>query len=124
MTTTGTPPALTAIAGRIAAALDEHFDPTTAATRQVLAVAEEAGEFVGAYRRAAGLARRPGTWDDVHAELADVVITAYVTAVALGIDLDAAIAAKLAVIFARGWRAAAQHPPQPPHRRNDHGWTA
>jgi len=99
-------PTLAATAERIAAALDEHFDPSTAAIRQVLAVAEEAGEFVGAYRRAAGLARRPGNPDQVRAELADVVITAYVAAVVLGIDLDHAITDKLAVVFTRGWRAA------------------
>ena len=48
------------------------------------------------------------TWDEVEAELADVVITAYVTAAVLGIDLDAAARAKTAVIFTRGWR---QPPP-------------
>ena len=101
MTTT---PDLPGAARRIAAALDAHFDPNTAAVRQVLAVAEEAGEFVGAYRRAVGLARRGGPWADVHTELADVVITAHVAAVALGIDLDAAITNKLAVVFTRGWR--------------------
>jgi NTP pyrophosphatase (non-canonical NTP hydrolase) len=60
-------------------------------TRQVLNLVEEAGELVGAYRRWAGLARRSGTAQEMHAELADVVITAYVTAAELGIDLDAAL---------------------------------
>ena len=70
----------------------------------MLALAEEAGEFTAAYRRWAGLARRTGTWHDVEAELADVVITAYVTAHVLGIDLDAASRAKTDVVFTRGWR--------------------
>jgi NTP pyrophosphatase (non-canonical NTP hydrolase) len=103
-------PNLTTAARAVAAHLDQHFDPATAAVRQVLAVAEEAGEFVGAYRRAAGLARRPGPWTDVRAELADVVITAYVAATVLGIDLDTAISHKLAVIHTRGWRTSEGRP--------------
>jgi hypothetical protein len=52
------------------------------------------------------MARRPGPWSDVQAELADVVLAAYVAAAVLGIDLDAACRAKTAVIYARGWRDA------------------
>ncbi len=89
---------------RIADHLDTHFDPSEARVRQVLALAEETGEFVGAFRRAEGMARRTGPWADVQAELADVVITAYVTAQVLGIDLDTAVTAKTGVIFTRGWR--------------------
>jgi len=70
----------------------------------VLALAEEAGEFVGAYRRWAGMARRSGPWSEVQAELADVVITAYLTAHVLGIDLDGACQDKAAVISTRGWK--------------------
>ena len=102
---------LAAVAARITARLREHFAPATLAVQQVLAVAEEAGEFTGAYRRWAGLARRPGTWDEMEAELADVVITAYITADVLGIDLDAAWRAKAHVVFTRGWR---QPPPATP----------
>ena len=91
-------------ARRIAAAQDTHVDPATAAARQVLAVAEDAGKFVGAYRRATGLARRPGTNAEVRADLADVVITAYLAAAALDIDLDAAIGDKLTQVVNRGWR--------------------
>ena len=80
------------------------FDPATAGQRQALALAEEVGEFVGAYRRWSGQARRTGSFSDVQTELADVVITAYVTAHELGIDLDAVIADKLEEIFTRGWR--------------------
>lgn len=80
------------------------FDPDTARNRQVLALAEECGEFVGAYRRWAGEARRTGTHAEMASELADVVITAFVAAVELGIELDAEIATKLTVISARGLR--------------------
>jgi NTP pyrophosphatase (non-canonical NTP hydrolase) len=71
----------------VADRLRAHFDQGTLPVQQVLAVAEEAGEFTAAWRRWAGLARRRGTWHDVQAELADVVITAYTTAAVLGIDL-------------------------------------
>ncbi|MET7397654.1 MazG nucleotide pyrophosphohydrolase domain-containing protein [Dactylosporangium sp. NPDC005572] len=73
--------------------------------RQTLALAEEVGEFVGAVRRHYGMARRSGSFEDVEAELADVVITAFVTAHTLGIDLPAAVGAKLDVVFTRGWRS-------------------
>jgi len=99
---------LAAVGAQIAARLAEYFTPAALPVQQVLALAEEAGEFTAAYRRWAGMARRTGTWDEVTAELADVVITAYVTAAVLGIDLDAAARAKTAVIFTRGWR---QPPP-------------
>ena len=69
-----------------------------------LVVAEESGEFVGAVRRWAGFARRQGSFDEMAAELADVVIAAYVAAEYLGIDLPAAVAAKAARIRDRGWR--------------------
>jgi NTP pyrophosphatase (non-canonical NTP hydrolase) len=95
---------LPVVGAEIAARLREYFTPGALPVQQVLALAEEAGEFTAAYRRWAGMARRTGTWDEVEAELADVVITAYVTATVLGIDLDAAARAKTAVIFTRGWR--------------------
>ncbi len=95
---------LPAVAASLADRLREHFNPDTLPVQQVLALAEEAGEFTAAYRRWAGLARRPGPWHEVEAELADVVITAYVTAHVLGIDLDAATRAKAEVVFTRGWR--------------------
>lgn len=74
--------------------------------RQTMALAEECGEFVGAVRRWSGNARRSGPFSDVRQELADVVITAFVTAVTLGIDLPGEIEAKLTEIFDRGWREA------------------
>jgi NTP pyrophosphatase (non-canonical NTP hydrolase) len=75
--------------------------------QQVLCVAEEAGEFVGAYRRWSGMARRPGPFSDVEEELADVVITSFVMASVLEINLSAAMERKLEKIHTRGWRAEA-----------------
>ena len=92
------------LAVEITERLREHFPDTDLKQQQVLCLAEEAGEFVGAYRRWAGMARRSGPWGDVEAELADVVVTAYVTAQVLGIDLDAAVGEKTKVVFTRGWR--------------------
>lgn len=80
-----------------------NFAKETSPDRQALALAEEVGEFVGAYRRWSGQARRTGTEQEVRAELADVVITAFVTAEEQGWDLDADIAAKLDIILTRGW---------------------
>lgn len=74
------------------------------AETQVFCLAEEAGEFVGAFRRWADRARRRGTKEEMELELADVVIAAYVAAEYLDIDLDEAIAEKTAVIFSRGWK--------------------
>jgi NTP pyrophosphatase (non-canonical NTP hydrolase) len=83
------------------------FDPVQAVNRQVLNLAEEVGEFVGAYRRWSGQARRSGTAQQMHEELADVVITAFVTAHEMGVDLEAVIAAKLHTVHTRGWREPA-----------------
>ena len=71
---------------------------------QALCVAEEAGELVGAYRRWAGKARRTGTRRDLEDEVADVLIVTACFAERAGIDLNAALAAKLTVIYSRGWR--------------------
>jgi NTP pyrophosphatase (non-canonical NTP hydrolase) len=76
---------------------------------QALCVAEEAGELVGAYRRWAGKARRTGTRRELEDEIADVLIVTAVFAERAGIGLDAAVAAKLAVLYSRGWRN--DHPP-------------
>lgn len=93
------------VAAEILARLrDAGFPAEGSQNRQVLALAEETGEFVGAYRRWSGQARRTGTFEEMRAELADVVICAWLTAAELGIDLEAAIGDKLEVIFERGWR--------------------
>ena len=79
-------------------------NPLPPAWAQVLNVVGEAGEFAEAYRRYSGFARRSGSLDETSAELADVVISAYVVAERLGIDLDEGIAAKRVVIMNRGFR--------------------
>lgn len=76
------------------------------ADRQALALAEEVGEFVGAYRRWSGQARRRGSRTEMEFELADVVAAAYITAHYLDIDLDSRIAEKIAVILGRPGREA------------------
>ncbi len=70
-------------------------------TMQVLTLAEEAGEAVGAIRRYTGRARRTGTLEDVGHELADVVITAHTVALLIGVDLDAAVADKACIVLSR-----------------------
>lgn len=80
------------------------FSKIMGPTRQVFALAEECGEFVGAYRRYIGQARRSGTAEEMEDELADVIIVAYCTAIELNIDINKAIDRKLTKIFTRGWR--------------------
>ncbi|WP_163549465.1 MazG nucleotide pyrophosphohydrolase domain-containing protein [Candidatus Frankia nodulisporulans] len=98
------PTDLVALAEQLGAALDNAFAGSDPRIRQTLALAEETGEFVQAARRYLGLARRTGDLDQVAAELADVVITAFVTARTFGIDLPAQITTKAGVIVTRGWR--------------------
>lgn len=82
------------------------FPERESLTRQMLAMGEETGEFLGAVRRFFGMARRAGTWEQVLGEWADVVITTFVTANILGISrsqMEAALAKKIDEIFTRGW---------------------
>lgn len=93
--------------GLIVKHLDETFNyphPALRELRYVSGVAEEVGEFVGAYHKYSGLGRRSVTWQEVQDELADVLITAHVAAHVLGVDVERAVAGKLEVIFSRGWR--------------------
>lgn len=95
------------VAKRIAAKVDENF-PTVSyqnrMLRQTVAIAEEAGEVAGAMRRYLGLARRNGSLEEVAEELSDLLITLYVAAYRLGIDLDMAAAQKVDIMFERGWK--------------------
>lgn len=59
--------------------LGDKFPAETLLEQQVMCVAEEAGEFLAVYRRWRGLARRTGSWEEVCAELADVLLAAHVT---------------------------------------------
>lgn len=71
---------------------------------QLMALAEETGEFIGAMRRWRGLARRPGTEQEAKSELADVIISAYAMADVMGWDVEQITSAKLQKIFTRGWK--------------------
>jgi NTP pyrophosphatase (non-canonical NTP hydrolase) len=82
------------------------FGARTPDWRFVTGVAEEAGEFVGAYNRFSGTSRRTGTKEEMAKELADVVLTAYMAADVLGIDLDHMVAIKAEIMRNRGWRDA------------------
>lgn len=82
------------------------FDPAQDLIRQALGIAEEAGEFVGAFRRWQGMARRSGTRQEMLDELADVIIVSLVMCERLGEDVSAVLSHKLEKIFSRGWREA------------------
>jgi NTP pyrophosphatase (non-canonical NTP hydrolase) len=82
----------------------KYFPPSEEQERQVMCMAEEVGEFVGAARRYMGKARRSGTKEEMAMELADVVITAFVTAEVFDIKLNAEITSKLSEILTRGWK--------------------
>lgn len=71
----------------------------------VVCLAEEVGELASAWRRWAGKARRPGTFEEMEAELADVLIVAASFAVRVGIDIDKAVQVKLDTIYSRGWKS-------------------
>lgn len=73
--------------GFLAEALDAHFPKELARRRQVMCLLEEVGESLGAARRWKGWARRAGSIEEVASELADVVITAAVTAATYGVVL-------------------------------------
>lgn len=102
--------------------IDENFPIENREARQVICLAEEGGEFieaalavneqigrfVGAWRRYSGNARRTGTREEALSELADVMIVGYVMADILIRDnepnMNDIIAAKLEKIYSRGWR--------------------
>lgn len=74
------------------------------AWRFVTGVAEEAGEFVGAFNKWSGTSRQTGTQDEMAKELADVILTAYMAAEVLGINLDEWVQRKAAIMNERGWK--------------------
>lgn len=75
-------------APHIAARLrDGGFEPIDS----VLHLGAEVGEFLGAWTRYKGWARRSGSEEDARMELADVVIAAYVVAHHNGWNLDPAL---------------------------------
>ena len=70
---------------------------------QAMVVVEEAGEFIGEYRRNRGFARRAGNREDMLAELADVVISGMLMFYTLREDPEVHIKRKLKKIVTRGY---------------------
>lgn len=70
---------------------------------QAMNVVEEAGEFIGEWRRLKGFARRAGDREAMLSELADVVISALVMFDQLGEDAEDHVRAKLLRIVTRGY---------------------
>lgn len=70
---------------------------------QAMCVAEEAGEFLGEWRRLKGFARRAGNREDMLSELSDVVISALVMFWNLGEHAEDHVRAKLLKIVTRGY---------------------
>lgn len=70
---------------------------------QAMKVVEEAGEFIGAYGRWRGFARRAGTLADVTEELSDVVIASLLMFSLLDNDAQMHVKAKLFKVITRGY---------------------
>jgi NTP pyrophosphatase (non-canonical NTP hydrolase) len=70
---------------------------------QAMCVVEEAGEFIAAYRRFRGFARRDGDIKDVQEELADVVIAALMMFAVMDVDSQLYVKAKLWKVITRGY---------------------
>lgn len=101
-------PSLPEHAAEIAIKVAEANGNATYSNENVLSqlgkLTEETGEAFGSYLRANGFSRRSGTFEEHEAELADVVITAYVIAACEEFDLDRAIEQKLKTVMTRGWK--------------------
>jgi NTP pyrophosphatase (non-canonical NTP hydrolase) len=112
---------LAALAADIARNLGTEFPRSRPemAIGQGLSLSEESGELVcaalsysvhasqvnGALRRMLGIARRSGSRAELEGELADAFISLFLVAHYAQADPWAAIEAKTAVIFSRGWHA-------------------
>lgn len=70
---------------------------------QAMVVAEEAGEFIGAYRRWRGFARRPGEAKEMYKELSDVIIASLLMFAVLDADAQMHVKAKLHDVITRGY---------------------
>lgn len=123
--------------GRLVREIDRQgADWRTWLDQQAMCTVEEAGEFIGAYRRWRGFARRAGTSEDVQAELADCIISAAVMLVLFDMEtrfvpgfsgsdpeaIDRAVGEKLTKIFSRGWvNKTPEYPPGAPDISQIHG---
>lgn len=70
---------------------------------QALKLAEEVGEFAGAYNRWRGFARRDGMMGDVLEELSDVIISGFAMFAILGFDPEVYMKDKLNKVITRGY---------------------
>ena len=70
---------------------------------QAMCVVEEAGEFIGAYRRLRGFARRAGTEAEMYKELSDVIIASLLMFAVMDADAQMHIKAKLWEVITRGY---------------------
>lgn len=70
---------------------------------QAMCVAEEAGEFIKAYRKWRGFARTAGPVDDVTEELSDVVIASLLMFAVMDSDSQCHIKHKLLKVITRGY---------------------
>lgn len=70
---------------------------------QVIKLGSEVGEFLGAFDRFNGFARRPGDIKEVTKELADVIISAFIMFAVLDEDAEEHIKAKLHEVITRGY---------------------
>jgi hypothetical protein len=89
--------------------IGQPLQPVVDNLKAVCAPASEApyrvaGRAVKAGRRFLGVARRSGTLDALYRELATLVLTCETLAKREVILLDQAVAAKLQIIYSRGWK--------------------
>ena len=91
------------ISSEIKLASNQGATPEQWRDSQAMCVVEEAGEFIGEYRRVKGFARRAGDREHMMEELADVVISAMIMFNVLGENAEAYIQAKLLKIISRGY---------------------
>jgi NTP pyrophosphatase (non-canonical NTP hydrolase) len=92
--------------GRLVAWLDEETDasPELARVLRVLKISEEAGEVAEAVHGATGANPRKGrshTWEDVQAELCDVIVTSMVALRTITPDAANVFADQLARVAGR-----------------------
>lgn len=97
----------TELTGVIAAQIKEHAQQGATDQEwldsQAMDVVEEAGEFIGEYRRLRGFARRAGDREKMLSELSDVIIASMIMFYLLDADPEDNIRTKLRKIITRGY---------------------
>jgi NTP pyrophosphatase (non-canonical NTP hydrolase) len=95
--------AVETVASAIKLGSNQDATPQQWLQNQADCVAEEAGEFLGEWRRLQGFARRAGDRGKMLEELSDVVISALVMFWNLGENPEDHVRAKLLKIISRGY---------------------